>query len=360
MASITKGRNPRRAYTVRYREQGGIQREKSFKTYREAIDFRNSVEHQLREQSYADPRLGRMPFMEYAAQVLGGMDLAEGTRLNYATTLNRWISQWAGSRTLAQCAADREGAVRLLNETMADLSSTYRGNARALIVTIANEAVSAGRISNHRLAGIRITRPKQPPERQDFVFPSHSQLEALADSLNGYGLVVWLMRGCGLRIREALAVEREDFMEDGQTLRVSGQASVDGSRKVPLKHRKTLREYRDVPVPAYLWAKVKDYPPGPLLPGRSGRRYLGVSAVGKRFAVRIREFGIGEGFSPHSLRHAFASALLAYGIPITEVAAWLGHRSIGVTYAVYGHLVPSAAGRGRRALDVEYEAWSQS
>jgi integrase len=360
VASITKGRNPRSAYTVRYREPSGKQRERSFRTRREAADFKASVEHSTRDQTYADPRLGKIPFREYAAQVLAGMDLAEGTRLNYRTTLNRWLVAWAGTRTLADVCADREGATLLLNESMADLSGTYRRNARALMTAVANEAVNAGRISNHRLAGIRITRPREAAERIDFVFPSHEQLSALADSLNGYGLVVWLMRGCGLRIREALAVEREDFIDDGQTLRVSAQASVDGSKRVPLKHRKSLRDYRDVPVPGYLWEMVKDRPSGPFLPGRNGRPYLGVSAVGKRFAVRIRELGIGEGFSPHSLRHAFASALLGAGVPITDVAAWLGHQSIGVTYAVYGHLLESAAARGREALDEEYAAWSAS
>jgi integrase len=357
VSTILKGKNARKPWTVRYRD-AGRQRERSFRTMREAQDFRTRFEHESREQSYVDPRAGADPFMDYAAKVLAGMDLADGTRLNYATTLNRWIAQWAGSRTLAQCAADREGAVRLLNETMVELSGTYRRNARALMVTVADEAVAAGKISAHRLAGISITRPREPAERADFIFPSHAQLQALADSLNGYGLIVWLMRGCGLRIREALAVEREDFIEDGKTLRVSGQASVDGSRKVPLKHRRSLREYRDVPVPDYLWQMVKDCPPGPLLPGRNERRYLGVSAVGKRFALRIRELGIGEGFSPHSLRHSYASALLAAGVPITDCAAFLGHATIGITYATYGHLVPSATDRSREALDAEYASWA--
>ena len=42
-------------------------------------------------------------------------------------------------------------------------------------------------------------------------------------------------------------------------------------------------------------------------------------------------------FSPHSLWHAFISALLSRGVPITDVASWLGHRNINVTYAIYGH-----------------------
>jgi integrase len=68
--------------------------------------------------------------------------------------------------------------------------------------------------------------------------------------------------------------------------------------------------------------------------------------------------GIPDGFTPHSLRHAFASAMLARGVPITELAHFLGHRDINVTHQVYEHLLPSAAKRAVAALDAEFAEWS--
>jgi len=41
------------------------------------------------------------------------------------------------------------------------------------------------------------------------VFPSHAQLAAVAGIR--HGLAVWLIRGCGLRIEEALAVQKSCF-----------------------------------------------------------------------------------------------------------------------------------------------------
>lgn len=73
-----------------------------------------------------------------------------------------------------------------------------------------------------------------------------------------------------------------------------------------------------------------------------------------------REAGIPEGFTPHSLRHAFVSALLSRGVPITDVAKWLGHRNINVTYATYGPLVPSSLGRAQEVLNAEYAEWSKA
>jgi integrase len=76
------------------------------------------------------------------------------------------------------------------------------------------------------------------------------------------------------------------------------------------------------------------------------------------FNLNAGKAGITESFTPHSLRHAFVSALLSRGVPITDVAAWLGHRNINVTYAIYGHLVPSSLGRAVDVLNAEYAEWS--
>jgi integrase len=64
--------------------------------------------------------------------------------------------------------------------------------------------------------------------------------------------------------------------------------------------------------------------------------------------------GLPPEFIPHSLRHFYASTVLAEGIPITEVSRWLGHKSIEVTHQIYGHLVPSSFDRARAALDRAY------
>jgi integrase len=37
--------------------------------------------------------------------------------------------------------------------------------------------------------------------------------------------------------------------------------------------------------------------------------------------------GIPAGFTPHSLRHAFFSALVGRGVPITDVAQWVAKKT---------------------------------
>jgi len=66
--------------------------------------------------------------------------------------------------------------------------------------------------------------------------------------------------------------------------------------------------------------------------------------------------GLPPEFTPHSLRHCYASIALAKGIPITEVSRWLGHKSIAVTHETYGHLVPASWDRARTVLDDAHRA----
>jgi integrase len=115
-----------------------------------------------------------------------------------------------------------------------------------------------------------------------------------------------------------------------------------------------------VPVPSWLWEMVKDMPSGALMPGRDGKPYQRYKAVYSRFMRAAEAAGIPDGFTPHSLRHAYASAMLARGVQITELAHFLGHKDINTTHAVYGHLLPPAAKRAVSALDAEFAEWSKA
>jgi integrase len=357
------------AWTLRY-SANGKQREQSFKDdidsqgrvkygsgQRKAKDAQLKITHDKRADgaSFIDPRSGREDFCTAVDNWITRHAVRESTRGGYRDTARAWVKKAFDGRTLAQVAGDRDRVADLLVRDMGHLSITKRRQARTIITGTINEAVKAGKLAKHNLHGIEIQDNGPAADRSDFVFPSHKQVTAVADST---GIVVWLMRGCGLRIEEALAVHREDFLSP-RTLRITGQASRDGRKKLPLKHRKA-GEYRDVPVPAWLWVKVRDIPEGPLFAGKDDRAYKPYETVRKAFkSAAIRE-GIPQGFRPHSLRHAFASTLLSRGVPITDVARWLGHKDINETYLTYSHFMPEAEDRAVSTLDAEYAEWSKA
>jgi integrase len=352
---------------VRWYEENGKQRESAFKSWKEAKDFRIKVEHDTRTGVFVDPKLGTEPFTKAAERYIAQLAAAPETKRAYRSVLSNHIEPTLGGRTLRQVGADRDGITRLLNVTLAELSDSRREIARAVIAGTLDESVRGGKLSQHRASGIRLTTNGRAPDRSDFVFPTKPQLDKLAAGLQppkviakGLPLTIWLMRGCGVRISEALAVRETSL--SGDVLRISEQIAPDGRTTVPLKHRKA-GEYREIPAPRYvreaIASHVDEYGTrdgylfaGVRVPYVMHRSYL------KAFSKAADDAGIPEGFTPHSLRHVFASSLLSTGVPITDVAEWLGHRSIQVTYGIYGHLVPSALGRATEALDAEYANWS--
>jgi integrase len=58
----------------------------------------------------------------------------------------------------------------------------------------------------------------------------------------------------------------------------------------------------------------------------------------------------------HALRHFYASALLAQGVSIKELAEYLGHSDPGFTLRTYTHLVPSSFQRARTAITASFNS----
>jgi integrase len=294
MSVILRGKNPRKPHTVRYWVEGR-QRERSFATAREAQDFKIKTDHDTRAQIFVDDKLGREDFGAAVDAWIDRHAVTDATKDGYRVTARAWVKMTFAGRSIAQVANDRDRVADLLARDMGHLSITKRRQARTIITGTLDEAVRAGKLAKHSLHGIELKDNGRAAERSDLVFPSHEQV--------GRG------------------------------------------------------EYRDVVVPGWLWQMVRDLPGGPLCPGND-RPYALYETVRRRIQGAAKGAGIPAGFRPHSLRHAFASALLSRGVPITDVARWMGHKDIRETYMTYSHFMPEAEDRGVAVLDAEYAEWS--
>jgi integrase len=351
MATIVKGKNPRKPHTVRYQDNGR-QRERSFVTKREAQDFIAKYEHDRRASIFVDPKLGNVDFIAYAEQWLEQRPLAAGTKAAYRSALNSHLKPAFAGKTLGQVANDREAMTTLLCVTMPPkVKAGSISQVRSLVTGVMAEAVKAGRLTSHRLADIDIA-PREAT-REEFIFATKEQLQIMADTLRPeLNLTIDIMLGCGLRVSEVLAINIADFRDNGKVLRVRQQVARDGSLAA-LKHRKT-GEFRDVPVPGWVWRKVQAHVAqygtvDGFLFNRDGKRvHYGIYAG--PFERAALKAGL-ESYGPHQLRHTYASTLLAHNVPISDLAAYLGHANINTTYATYGHLVPNAFDRSRDVLE---------
>lgn len=359
MATIVKKGNKYKPWTVRYVDNGR-QHERSFRTRREADDFKAKFEHDSRERVFVDPRVANEKFRNAAQSWLDRHTGKPRTKQIYADTLRLHILPAIGEKRLSDVASDREGLQTFLLVT---LPAQEQGVSQVrkcymIINAVVNDAIKTGKLSKSRIRGLPL--PASPRTKaSDFVFPGRGQIEALAAKLGDHGLAVYLMRGCGLRVNEALGVRWGDFRDGGKVLRLARQREESGLADRPLKAR-AEGDHRDVPVPAYVWDRVRAARPaesledGPVFPygyATGSRR-----GFGEHFTAARAAAGIPATFTSHSLRHVFASVALSQGVPITDVSHWLGHRNIQTTYGIYGHLVPSSWDRARDALDREWAA----
>ena len=134
--------------------------------------------------------------------------------------------------------------------------------------------------------------------------------------------LLMLLYGCGLRIGEALTLDRRQA-PTGDTLLVSGKGGKQ--RVVPV-----LPAVRAA-IAAYLAACPHDPGAGgPLFVGARGARLD--PAVAQKQVRRLRALlGLPETATPHALRHSFATHLLAGGGDLRTIQELLGHASLSTT-----------------------------
>ncbi len=140
------------------------------------------------------------------------------------------------------------------------------------------------------------------------------------------------MYACGLRASEAIALALRDVDLEAGVLIARGKGSKE--RLVPIGSQAldTLGLYLQKARPRLVELRTE---PHVFVNQRGGQlSRQGLCKIVKRHA---RSAGLDEGLSPHTLRHTFATHLLAGGCDLRSLQEMLGHADIGTTQ-VYTHL----------------------
>jgi integrase/recombinase XerD len=161
-----------------------------------------------------------------------------------------------------------------------------------------------------------------------------------------------LIYTCGLRINEAVNVNVEDINVVSEALRVVGKG--DKERRIYLKP-----ELLEELVSYIEQAGVETY----LFPGRSGDDPITVRNMEMRFKAYVKDAGLPDHVTPHTLRHSIAVHYLINGAPITFVQRLLGHESLSTT-GIYTRLADDTtkkiAMNTPLALDDFEDGWNES
>lgn len=145
--------------------------------------------------------------------------------------------------------------------------------------------------------------------------------------------ILEFLYACGARITEAsgLRLDCVDFVQ--KQVRVFGKGGKE--RIIPIHDLAidALERYRDAARPMLL----KNHGESPFFFVSTRGNQMGTDAMRKMFKETLRRAGIDASYSPHDMRHTFASDLLEGGADLRSVQEMLGHSSLSTTQ-IYTHL----------------------
>ncbi len=141
--------------------------------------------------------------------------------------------------------------------------------------------------------------------------------------------LIELLYATGLRVGELVSLPSRVLRNDAPFIVVRGKGGRE--RLVPVGEE-AARAVR-------AWLAARDRPSPWLFPSRGASGHLTRQAVGKMLKQLAIDAGLDPGrVSPHVLRHAFASHLLAHGADLRSVQTMLGHADISTTQ-IYTHVL---------------------
>jgi integrase len=332
-----------------------------------------------RDESGKPVRLGKSGFRlerEAADAMREALQELQRGPINTTSTLGEYLPQWldyhARAKPLSPTTAETYacmirhvaralGKVALRELTTFQLDDFYQKLAETLSAKTIREVHGVLRVALKRAVKTRLIPhnpaldcdlPRLDPKEAPALNPAQIAAFQQAASGSWVDLIVRLAAATGARRGELLACRWADLDFVAARLRIE-RSLYEVKGAIGVKTTKN-RQARVVAIPASLveylrvhqeqQARIRemfgaDYRSDlDLIFTAPDGGYLRPHSV-TRAASRIAKQA-GTPGALHVLRHSHASGLLAAGVPITNVAARLGHRSIATTSKIYAHALP--------------------
>ncbi|MEU4203962.1 site-specific integrase [Streptomyces sp. NPDC026294] len=346
------------SYVIRYRDASGKQREEGgYSTQDEAIARLNALYAEKRSTpaDVVEQRreLGEMRFAAFATEWWERQrHLSEGSHRVVKPSLHNWLIPRLGSRRM-NTFTPRVAESFLLGLERERASASVQSRSFQTLRAVLRAAEQQGATAPGVMKGVM--PPRYTPDR--VTIPSFEELSRVREHGDAeVKLLVDIMSGCGLRTAEACAVNINNIVAD-DVYRVTEQISCKSGVRAPLKHR-SKGDFREVPLPDKTRQSILRYAEdfgidedGFLL--RTTRdNYWTNSITSLRWRKARKSARLPDDLRLYSMRHYFASNCLSNNIPITDVAEWMGHSSIEVTFKTYRFLMPGSIGRAAKILNV--------
>ncbi len=236
---------------------------------------------------------------------------------------------------------------------MQDVTESHRFKAWISYKKVMKFAYERGYIHSDACSMIDYPAGVREKSRRDKYIPGTEEVQDFLHVIAGYDnkVMVLVLSLTGLRIGECQGLWWSDIDFDKQVLTVRRSVSRDGRMGLP----KTRSSNRIVPLSAALcnclkqWrlqsvrSSLSDY----VFPGTRGKAMWYESIV-QRWSRAWELMPLNAiRFTPHALRHHYASRLIERKFSDLQIMTWMGHKDLTTTYKTYGHLLSEAIPRAQ-------------
>jgi integrase len=337
-------------------EVAGKQRKRSARTYEAARRIKRESDTDRDRGELQEPTtIAFLPFLDewverYRGQ--GRRGFRENTRDEYRRLIASYarpyfsfklklveVSAFQLARFVDWLADSDEQGKRLSDSTIANIVIPLR----AALMTANRE----GLIRHNPSQGLALPHREEVggEEEEEIKVFSREQLTAvLAMAPNEHKLLFELLATTGLRISEAIGLQRLHLQLDGSEPEVCIRRAVVRGRVEPPK---TRHGRRDVRLPASLVYKLRAHlaaqgdldSTAPAFPNGAGEALCPDNLRRRVLKPLVEEVGA-PWAAFHTFRHTFASLHLSRGTNLLQLSRALGHHSAAFTLSRYTHLLP--------------------
>ena len=343
-------------WVARYRDLTGKEHSKSFDRERDAKDWIEDQRSSIRRGTWIDPADSSVTVGELVDEYIsltshkGTREDRESLQSNLGDLKDVPLSKLRASHIKNWAIQLRDGRPWKNNKKLS--ASTVKVKAGQLrgVLNRAHEDGLLPRPLGNTLKGFDVG------EETDFYVPLAKEIEALYEYATGwFRLALRLGAEAGLRASEAcgLRVMDVDFIRRVIRVRVQAERG-SGENVVPLKSEESRR---DIPISEDLALDLSTAligrdaaPEDRLLLSARGCNLYAKRITGEMDKAR-KATGVDKRIHFHSLRHLFASRLLATGSPLPVASMLMGHANVNVTAQVYSHYLPEQDDAARAAID---------
>lgn len=360
MASIQKRelpplkgqRTPRVVWRARYRDVAGKEHARHFRRKIDGEKWLVEVSADILTGRYVDPRAGKITFSDYYTDWADRQVWAETTRsladravavvpfvdMPLAKIRRAHVESWVKSMAVSD-GEKKAFAPSTIETRFSYIAMVFRG------------AVRDKRISESPADGVKL--PKKRRADQAMIIPTAEQVRAALDAApEEYRAMVAMCAFAGLRVGEAAGLQVGDVNFLKRTIHVQRQVQGENIRLAKTVPPKAGSE-RTIAIPKELCdmlarhiSEVGTMDNYFFFRGPSSLIPMSAQQIWRKIRTAAH---LPDRYTLHTLRHFYASALIASGCDVVTVQRALGHSSASITLNVYSHLWPTAEDRTRQA-----------